>query len=66
LNNLAELDKAVGDYPKAEALLKEALAIYQKVLGQEHPDSVTILSNLAQVYRRWATTQKPNRCSKRL
>ena len=37
----------MGDYAKAEPLLKEALEIRQKVLGREHPDTATSLNNLA-------------------
>ena len=37
----------MGDYAKAEPLLKEALAIHQKVLGREHPFTATSLNNLA-------------------
>jgi hypothetical protein len=38
LNNLAALYDDMGNYTAAEPLLKEALAIYKKVLGEEHPD----------------------------
>jgi tetratricopeptide (TPR) repeat protein len=37
LNNLAMLYADMGNYPAAEPLFKEALAIYKKVLGEEHP-----------------------------
>src|SRR5580704_5578283 len=37
----------MDDYAKAEPLYKEALEIYQKVLGPEHPNLATSLNNLA-------------------
>ena len=40
----------MGDYTKAEPLLKEALEIRQKLLGREHPDTATSLNNLAVLY----------------
>jgi CHAT domain-containing protein/Flp pilus assembly protein TadD len=40
----------MGDYAKAESLLKEALGIRQKVLGREHPDTAACLNNLAELY----------------
>ena len=37
----------MGEYPKAEPLVQEALRIFRKVLGPEHPDTVQSLNNLA-------------------
>ena len=41
----------MGEYPKAEPLLQEALRIRQKVLGPEHPDTALSLNNLGGLYR---------------
>ena len=41
----------MGEYAKAEPLLQEALRIFQKTLGPEHPDTVVSLNNLAEVYQ---------------
>ena len=41
---LASFDR--GDYVRAEALEREALAAARKVLGPDHPDTLAILSNL--------------------
>jgi tetratricopeptide (TPR) repeat protein len=41
----------MGEYPKAEPLDQEALRIYQKVLGPEHPNTATSLSDLAVLYQ---------------
>ena len=40
----------MGEYAKAEPLY-EALRIFQKVLGPEHPDTATSLNNLAELYQ---------------
>ena len=42
----------MGEYAKAEPLYQEALQIWQKVLGPEHPDTATSLNNLAELYKR--------------
>jgi tetratricopeptide (TPR) repeat protein len=50
-DSLGKLYHAMGEYAKAEPLLQEALRIRQKVLGSEHPDTVTSLNNLAVQYQ---------------
>lgn len=50
LNNLAELYRAQGKEAEAEALRVEALAIWVKALGPEHPKVAIALNNLAQSY----------------
>jgi len=39
-------------YPEAEPLLQRALAMYEKLLGAEHPDTAQSLNNLALLYAR--------------
>jgi tetratricopeptide (TPR) repeat protein len=39
--------KTQGDLAGARPLLERALAIYEKALGAEHPDTATSLNNLA-------------------
>jgi tetratricopeptide (TPR) repeat protein len=41
----------MGNYTAAEPLYKEALAIRKKVLGENHPDYATSLSNLSLLYQ---------------
>jgi tetratricopeptide (TPR) repeat protein len=65
LDNLGGLYKVMGEYAKAEPLLQEALRIRQKVLGSEHPDTAKSLDNLADCTRRWASTPKPNRSTRK-
>ena len=60
LNNLAELYRAQGRYVDAEPLIKRSLAIYEKVLGHDHPDVGLSLNNLAALYndqRRYADAE---------
>ena len=40
-----------GAYAKAEPLYQRALAIHEKALGPDHPDTATALNNLAELYR---------------
>ena len=40
----------MGDYAKAEPLYQRTLAIYQKALGAQHPDTAISLNNLAALY----------------
>ncbi len=40
-----------GQYPEAEPLLKQAVAIRDQTLGPEHPDIATSLNHLAELYR---------------
>ncbi len=39
-----------GRYSEAEPLLQQALALYRRLLGEEHPLVATSLNNLAQLY----------------
>lgn len=50
LNNLAGLYQVLGRYAKAEALCKQALALWIKALGPDDPNVVTVLENLAELY----------------
>ena len=47
LNNLATALKAAGELAAARSLSERALAIRDKVLGPEHPDTANSLNNLA-------------------
>ncbi len=52
LNNLAELYRAQGRYAEAEPLYKRSLAIREKTLGPEHPDTAQSLENYAALLRK--------------
>ncbi len=47
LNNLAGLYFAQERYSEAEPLYIRALAIWEKTLGPEHPNTATVYENLA-------------------
>jgi len=41
---------SLGDYAKARELYERALAIFEKHLGQNHPNVATLVNNLGEVY----------------
>jgi tetratricopeptide (TPR) repeat protein len=49
LNNHALTLKALGRYPEAEALYREAISIGAQTIGEKHPDYAIRLNNLARV-----------------
>ncbi len=50
LNELAEMLYQQGKYQEARPLMQRALAIREKVLGPEHPDTAGSLNKLAMLY----------------
>ena len=48
-NTLGEVYRELGEYEKAGAMHREALAMRRKLLGNEHPDVATSLHNMALV-----------------
>ena len=50
LNNLALVYYEQGKYEDALLLYQRSLAIEEKVLGSEHPDTAMTLNNLAILY----------------
>ena len=48
LNNLAEVYQNQGAYAKAEPLYLRALAIIEKILGSNHPNTIKVRENLEQ------------------
>jgi CHAT domain-containing protein/Tfp pilus assembly protein PilF len=49
---LAVLYENLGDYARAEPLYQQALEIYEKAYGPEHPSVATTTNNLAALYER--------------
>ena len=43
---LADLYRAIGQYPAALPLQESALATRRRVLGEEHPDTITSINNM--------------------
>ena len=58
LNKLANIYVDLGQYEKAIPLELRALAIREKILGPEHPDTALALSNLAWTYSALAQHDK--------
>ena len=50
MNNLASVYDDQGKYAQAEALDSQTLEIQRRVLGPEHPDTLSSMNNLAIVY----------------
>jgi WD40 repeat protein len=51
LNSQANLLHNEGKFSEAEQLYRQALEIYERVLGPENPDTLTVLNNLANTIR---------------
>ncbi|WP_230966804.1 tetratricopeptide repeat protein [Nostoc commune] len=51
MNNLAGLYKSTKRYSEAEPLFQQALALWKRLLGDNHPNVATSLNNLAGLYK---------------
>jgi len=58
LNNLALLLQDKGDSAGAEPLYRRALAIAEKVLGPDHPQTKTVRTNLQALLDKQSAKQK--------
>ena len=58
MRNLGEIYRSHGRYAAAEPLLTRALEVRRRVLGDEHPDTLTSMSNLALLYENWGKPEK--------
>ncbi|NJN72151.1 MAG: tetratricopeptide repeat protein [Limnothrix sp. RL_2_0] len=45
MNNLASLYESQGKYAAAEPLYKEALSLFESLLGADHPSTATVREN---------------------
>ncbi len=52
LNNLASIHRKQGSYGKAESFYKRSLAIWERVLGPEHPHVAATLEKYATLLRK--------------
>ena len=52
MNNLAEVLSSQGKYEEIEEMHGQELALTERVLGKEHPDTLTSMKNLASVLSR--------------
>ena len=53
MKNLAAVLRGQCKYKEAKEMHREALRLSETVLGKEHPDTLTIMSNLANVHLKW-------------
>ena len=53
LCDLADLNRGLGDFPKAASLYAEGAEIYRRALGERHPDYAATLNDLGLAY--WNT-----------
>jgi hypothetical protein len=51
MSHLAGLYRAQGEIAKAEPLIVKALELSRRVLGEEHPDTLILENNLADLNR---------------
>ncbi|KAL9561423.1 hypothetical protein ACKAV7_014778 [Fusarium commune] len=61
LTNCARYMLTIGNYGVAENLSRKAVNTRSKVLGEEHPDTLTSMANLASTYwnqRRWKEAEE--------
>jgi hypothetical protein len=47
MNNLVEVLRSQGNYDEAETIHRRALEVREKVLGTEHPDTLSSVYGLA-------------------
>jgi tetratricopeptide (TPR) repeat protein len=62
INNIARIYRNQGDYSKALERNQRALAIFEKTLGYEHPDTAALYNNTAVVYTKQGHYQKAQEC----
>ncbi|KAF6785731.1 Kinesin light chain 5, partial [Colletotrichum musicola] len=61
LTNVSWYLVMLGNYSKAEVIVQQAVSTRAEILGQEHPDTLTSMGNLASTYRnqgRWKEAEE--------
>ncbi len=53
------LYRCAGKYDEAEPLYRRALAIKEKALGPQHPNTATSINNLAELLRSQGASEHP-------
>ena len=59
MNNLGSLYKQQGKYTEAEELYIKALAARRRQLGDDHPDTLISIYNLADLYQQQGKHARP-------
>ncbi len=58
LDHLGTLYSKISEYPKAEPLYQQAMAIRKRTLGEEHPEYAANLNNLGWLYKEMGEYRK--------
>jgi tetratricopeptide (TPR) repeat protein len=61
MNNLALVLSEQGQYSEAEALHRQTLELYKRILGEQHPSTLISINNLASVLKAQGKHEKANR-----
>uniref|UniRef100_A0A6S8C904 Kinesin light chain n=1 Tax=Aplanochytrium stocchinoi TaxID=215587 RepID=A0A6S8C904_9STRA len=58
LNNLALLNKEIGNYTAAIDNYSQSIGIYKEIIGYEHESTATAMNNLAETYKTYGDRSK--------
>jgi hypothetical protein len=61
MNNLALVLSEQEQYSEAEALHRQTLELYKRILGEQHPSTLISINNLASVLKAQGKHEKANR-----
>jgi tetratricopeptide (TPR) repeat protein len=65
MKNLALVLSEQGQYIEAEALHRQTLELYKRVLGEQHPSTLISINNLASVLRAQGKHEEADRVAGR-
>lgn len=65
LHDLAVASREQGQYPEAAAYARQALAIFEREVGADHPDVANVLGNLAGIHEDQANYAEAERLYRR-
>ena len=63
--NISTVLREQGKLPEALTMLYDALAIFEKILGQDHPDAAKTYGNMGCVYQSMGDFPKALECHNR-
>ncbi len=65
LNNLGKQYYEQGKYIESEDFYKQALAIFEKALGPNHPQVATVLENMTELYKKMGNEEEAKKFEER-
>ena len=65
MSGLGRLYMVQGKHSQAEPLYIKVLDVRRRVLGEQHPDTLTSMDDLASLYRVKASTRRPRQSGRR-